>query len=213
MSDSQLEATDAHDALAEAIQDNPEEVAKFVQRLGLVNELLDTTALATSALDDRMVSELTQTSSLLLESADGLATRETAHLAAQVGENAGDLESALQTVLRLERAGTLDELAELADAASLMTAALDDDMVVSLARTGSRLGEVADAAAEPEVANGLQTMLRAFGNAADPDDPPARVGALGMMKAMRDPQTQRGLGFVLALAQAIGSEFEPLDEQ
>jgi uncharacterized protein YjgD (DUF1641 family) len=196
------EAERARQALEEAVAENPEEVVAFVERLGLLNELLDTTALATQAMDDEMVMRLAGTSSLLAESADGLATPETARLAASVGENADDLEGALETVLRLERAGTLEELAELADAATLVTSAMDDEMVMRLARTGSSLGEVADTAAEPETARGIQRLLDAVGEAGG--EPPEPVGAVGLLGALRDPEVKRGMGFLVALARGLG---------
>ncbi|MEF8790526.1 MAG: DUF1641 domain-containing protein [Haloarculaceae archaeon] len=196
------DAERARRALETAVAENPEEVVAFVERLGLLNELLDTTALATSAMDDEMVMRLAGTSSLLAESADGLATPETARLAASVGENAEDLEGALETVLRLERAGTLEELAELADAATLLTSAMDDEMVMRLARTGSSLGEVADTAAEPETARGIQRLLDAVGEAGG--EPPEPVGAVGLLGALRDPEVKRGMGFLVALARGLG---------
>jgi uncharacterized protein YjgD (DUF1641 family) len=199
----------AREALEAAVAEHPEEVVAFVERLGLVNELLDTTALATAALDDEMVMRLAGTSSLLAESADGLATPETARLAASVGENAEDLEGALETLVRLERAGTLEELAELADAATLLTAALDDEMVVRLARTGSSLGEVADTAAEPDTVRGIQRLLDAVGEAGG--EPPEAVGAVGLVRALRDPEVKRGMGFLVALARGLGRIDEETD--
>lgn len=196
------DAEAAREALEEAIAENPEEVVAFVERLGLVNDLLDTTSLATAALDDRMVQELSSTSSLLLESADGLATPETARLAGSVGENAADLEAALETLVRLQRAGTLDELAQLADGLTLATAALDDEMVQTLARTGSRLGEVVDTAAEPETARGIERALRAVGEAEASE--PAPLGAVGLVRALRDEEVRRGMGFLVALARGLG---------
>jgi uncharacterized protein YjgD (DUF1641 family) len=197
---------EARDALEAAVAEHPEEVVAFVERLGLLNELLDTTQLATSALDDEMVTKLASTSSLLAESADGLATRETAQLATSVGENAADLDSALQTLVRLQQTGTLDELAQAADAITLATSALDDEMVMKLAKTGSSLGEVADTASDPETVQAIQTMLRAMGEAGS--EPPKRTGTLGMVRQLRDPEVQRGMNFLLALARGIGNDID-----
>ncbi|MFB6161702.1 MAG: DUF1641 domain-containing protein [Haloferacaceae archaeon] len=196
-------------ALEAAVAENPEAVVAFVQRLDLVNDLLVTTELATAAMDDEMVTRLAGSSSLMLESVDGLATRETAALASSVGDSADDLESALETVLRLERAGTLDELAELADAAALVTAALDDEMVTSLASTGGSLGEVADAASDPETVRGVRTLLRAVGEASR--DPPERVGLLGLLRSFRDAAVRRGIGFLLAVARGVGRDLDRRD--
>ncbi|ELZ86535.1 hypothetical protein C453_06526 [Haloferax elongans ATCC BAA-1513] len=204
----QNQETAPREALEAAIAEHPEEVVAFVERVGLVNELLDTTQLATGAMDDEMVTRLAGTSSLLLESADSLATRETASLASSVGENAEDLESALQTLVRLEQTGTLDELAQIADAVTLLTAALDDEMVATLAKTGSSLGEVADTASDPDTVHAIQTMLRGMGDAGS--EPPKQTGTLGMVRSLRDPDVQRGMHFLLALARGIGSD---LDEE
>ncbi|KAB1189061.1 MULTISPECIES: DUF1641 domain-containing protein [Haloferax] len=202
--------TEAREALEAAIAEHPDEVVAFVERLGLLNELFDTTQLATSALDDEMVVRLSGTSSLLLESADGLATRETASLAASVGENAEDLEGALKTLVRLEQTGTLDELAQVADAATLLTSAMDDEMVMKLAKTGSSLGEVVDTASDPDTVRALQTLMRGMGEAGS--EPPKRTGTIGMVRQLRDPEVQRGMNFLLALARGIGSDLDRLDE-
>jgi len=69
------------------------------------------------------------------------------------------LREAMETLIALQRSGTLDELAEVAEVGSLATAALDDEMVRSLAGTGSALGEVADTAADDDTRDGLKTLL------------------------------------------------------
>jgi uncharacterized protein YjgD (DUF1641 family) len=190
--------------LEAAIAENPEAVAAFVERLDAVNELLDALSLGESALDDEMVRELSATGSTLAESADGLATDETVALAEAVGENGDDLRAALDTLLGLQRSGALDELAELAEVGSLATAALDDEMVASLAGTGAALGEVAQTAADDETRDGVETLLKGVGEAER--EPPERVGAVGLLRGVRDPEVQYGLGYLLAVAGAIGRE-------
>lgn len=197
-------ADEPREALERAVAEHPEEVAAFLDRLGLVNDLLDTTALATGALDDAMVQRLAGTGSVLAESADGLATPETARLAASVGENAEDLDAALTTLVRLQRSGTLEELADIAEAVTLLTAALDDEMVQRLAAAGGSLGEVADTAADPETARGLERLLRAVGEADAADPEP--LGARSTVRALRDEEVRRGLGFLVALSRGLGRE-------
>lgn len=188
--------------LQTAIEENPEEVARFVQRLDAVNELLDVLSLGEGALTDEMVRDLSDTTATLAESADALATDETVTLAETVGDNGGEFQEALESLLSLQRSGTLDELVEIADTVSLLTAALDDEMVRSLATTGDSLGEVAQTAADDDVRAGLETMLTGVGEAHE--EPPERVGALGLLKHSRDPDVQYGLGYLLAIAKAIG---------
>jgi uncharacterized protein YjgD (DUF1641 family) len=203
---SSLDALDdsEYDSLEAAIAENPDAVAAFVRRLDAVNELLDVVALGTSALEDDMVAELAGTAATLAEAGDGLATEETVRLAALVGESGDELAASLETLVELQRAGTLDELVGFVDALSLLTAALEDDMVVELARTGSRLGEVADEAADPDAVKGLTRFVRAVGEAeAEGSDP---VGPVGLVRATRDPEVQAGLGHLLALARAVGRQ-------
>jgi uncharacterized protein YjgD (DUF1641 family) len=191
------------EALTEAIGQNPEAVADFVARLDRVNELLDVLELGTSAMDDEMVTRLASTGSTLAESADAMATAETVRLAEAVGRDGDELADAMATVAELQRNGTLDDLAALSDLLALANGALDDEMVMRLAGTGSGLGELADTAAEPDTVRGLERMLDAVGDASTEEPEP--VGALGLVKATRDPEVKRGLGYLIAIARALGS--------
>jgi len=101
----------------------------------------------------------------------------------------------------VERLGAVNELL---DVVSLGTAALDDEMVRSLADTGAALGEVADTAADDEVRDGVITLLRGVGTAEQ--QTPSDVGALGLARSLRDPAVQRGLSYLLTLSKAIGRE-------
>jgi uncharacterized protein YjgD (DUF1641 family) len=201
MTDAELAEAD-RDALEAAIEENPEAVAEFVDRLDAVNELLDALALGGDALDDEMVTELADTGSTLAESADGLATDETVELASAVGTNADDLADALETIVALQRNGTLDNLVELAELASLATDAMDDEMVTSLAGTGSDVGELADTATDPDTRRGLERALGGIGSAERADAEP--VGMLGLARALRNPDVRAGLGYVVAIAEGLG---------
>lgn len=196
------ETTKSRDALEAAIAENPEAVAEFVHRLDAVNELLDVLALGESAFTDDMVVDLADTTSTLAESADGIATEETVGLAEGIGANGEELQSAMETLVTIEQSGTLEELAELAEVGSLVTAALDDEMVRSIAGTGTALGEIADTAATEETRDGVQTLLEGVGTAEEADPKP--VGALGLLRETRDSEVQYGLGYVIAIAKAIG---------
>lgn len=196
------------DDLAEAIERNPDEVARFVDRLDLVNELLDVVALGRASMDDRMVATLAERSTHLAASADGLATAETARLADRLGADGDELEAALETLVDLQRSGTLDDLADAASLLSLAMAAADDEMIASFARLGTELGAVADAAGDPDAARGIETMLVAVAEASDPSEPPAPTGAIGLVRSLRDPDVKRGLGFLIAIAGALGHELD-----
>lgn len=188
--------------LEDLVADNPDEVARFLERVGVVNELLDTADLATAAMNDRMVEELAGTATNLGSAADELATPEVARLGEAAGENADGLADAIETLARLQRSGTLDDLLAMADLLALTLNAMDDEMVTDLAATGTRLGEVADTAADEDVARTLESLLEAVGEAGS--EPAEPIGALGAAKALRDPEVKAGMGFLLSLAKALG---------
>jgi uncharacterized protein YjgD (DUF1641 family) len=150
-----------------------------------------------------MVTDLAGTGATLAESADGLATEETVRLAESVGRNGDELADAMETLVDLQRRGALDELAEAADVVSLATDALTDEMVVSLASTGSSLGELADTAAEPDTRDGLDRLLSAVGTAERTE--PASPSTLSLVKSLRDDDVKQGMAYVVALAKAIGA--------
>lgn len=100
----------------------------------------------------------------------------------------------------------LDSVAQLLDLLAFASEALDDEMVVLLARTADQLGEVADTASDPSTVQGLQSTMVAVGEAAD--EPPERVGTLGLLRALRDPDVQVGLGFLVAVSKALGRELD-----
>ncbi|ELY66348.1 DUF1641 domain-containing protein [Natrinema versiforme] len=204
MSESEPTSESAEDAatLEDLVADNPDEVARFLERLGAVNELLDTADLATAAMDDRMVEDVAGTATNLGAAADGLATPEAARLGEATGENADELADAIETLARLQRSGTLDDLLAMADLLALASNAMDDEMVTDFAATGTRLGEVANTATDDDVARTLEGLLEAVGEAgSEPADP---VGPIGVAKALRDPDVKAGLGFLLSLAKAMG---------
>jgi uncharacterized protein YjgD (DUF1641 family) len=192
------------DALVDAIEENPEAVAEFVQRLDAANELLAIVELGSGAMDDEMVMELAGTADLLVESADGLATRETVELAEAVGENGDDLSEAVDTMVDLQESGTLDDLADAAEVVSLAGGAMDDEMVMTLAQAGNNLGEVADAAADPAASRGIEMLLQSISESCVHEEPPEKMGMIGLMKAIRDPDVQRGLGFWMSVAKNAG---------
>jgi uncharacterized protein YjgD (DUF1641 family) len=197
-----------HEELERVVAENPEAVARFIDHLDAVNELLDVVELGGDAMDDEMVASLAGTATTLAEAGDGLATDETVRLADTVGENADELNEALESLLALQRSGTLSDLVAVADVVSLGADAMDDEMVSSLAATGSSLGEVADEASDPDTVRGMQTLLRAMGHAGDPDGDYVPVGAVGLLRALRDPEVKRGTAFLVGLARGIGREVE-----
>ena len=103
----------------------------------------------------------------------------------------------------------LEEVNDLLDVLELGSAAVDDEMVVLLAETANNIGTLADTATEPGTVRGLESVLHAVGDAAgDLDEPPERIGAIGLLRALREPEVQVGLGFVIAIARGIGRDLD-----
>jgi uncharacterized protein YjgD (DUF1641 family) len=125
------------------------------------------------------------------------------------GVQSEELEAAIaenpEAVAELVR--RLDAVNELLDVLALGGGALDDEMVRSLAQTGSGLGELAQTAADEDTRDGLETLLDGVGTAERQDVD--AVGVLGLIRGMRDPEVQHGLGYLLAVAKAIGQEQRP----
>lgn len=124
-------------------------------------------------------------------------------LASVLEERDESLAEALETIATLQETGTLEDLSAMADMMALLTAATTDEMAIELSQMGGRLMEVADTASDDDVARGLEDALAAVGDATEAESEP--VGMLDLLRAMRDPEVQAGLGFVLALARALGS--------
>lgn len=108
--------------------------------------------------------------------------------------------AALSVVSRMEREGTLDELADLLSLVQMAKKALTDQMVVSMVR---RVEGLAAAATDPAL-TGLVNRLPGALRAAEAEAARAApAGLVGLLRQLRDPQVQRGLTFVLALAKHL----------
>jgi len=94
----------------------------------------------------------------------------------------------------------LDTVNELVEVAELGTAAMDDEMVAELARTGSSLGELADVAAADDTRSALQAVLGALGdaNASGP------VDRHDLWEGIRRGEFLTGIRYALAIVQSLG---------
>lgn len=66
----QMTQEELNEELKQAIDENPEAIAGFIQRLDLTNELLDVVSLGTKAMDDEMVTSIVGTATRLGELAN-----------------------------------------------------------------------------------------------------------------------------------------------
>ncbi|QSG04502.1 DUF1641 domain-containing protein [Halapricum desulfuricans] len=195
MSESRAAETDDFEAL---VEEDPEAVASLLERLDADGATPDVESL----LKGGDLSIRGDESSEASADADELAP-----LVEAADANADELAAGLASLAQIQRTGTLDDLLELAQIASLLMGAMDDEMVMSLSNLGSELGGVADTASEEDVARGLESVLHAVGDATS--EQPEPVGAIGFAKALRDPEVKAGLGVALALVRALGRNVDP----
>ena len=94
----------------------------------------------------------------------------------------------------------LDTVNELIGVAELGTAAMDDEMIVSLAGTGSSLGELADAAADDETRESVQVLLQALGDA-NANGP---VDRHDVWDGIRNGDFGRGVRYALSIVRSLG---------
>ncbi|QSG10507.1 YjgD [Halapricum desulfuricans] len=195
MSESQAAEADDFETL---VEEDPEAVASLLERLDTDETTPDIESLLEG--DDLSI----RGDESLEPSADAA---ELGSLVEAADANADELAAGLESLAQIQRTGTLDDLLELAQIASLLMGAMDDEMVMSLSNLGSELGGVADTASEEDVARGLESVLHAVGDATS--EQPEPVGAIGFAKALRDPEVKAGLGVALALVRGLGRNVDP----
>ena len=94
----------------------------------------------------------------------------------------------------------LDTVNELVEVADLGTAAMDDEMVTSLAGTGASLGELAETAANDDTRGALQTVLGALGDA----NSSGPVDLHDVWDGIRSGEFLTGIRYVLAIVRSLG---------
>ncbi|MBV0925987.1 DUF1641 domain-containing protein [Halomicroarcula limicola] len=221
-----LETGDGEAALREVLDRHGEALAAAVERTDEAEDALETAILMLATADEDEIAHLTASSANLLEAADGISTRETAELAADVGANASELADALDTVVALQRTGDLDDLVAIATAFSDSLSAEEiSDLATVLEEGGGEMIETLEMLLElqrenhleelvelattlstleidADTAAGLNAMLSALGEAQRDSE---SVGPLGLLSRLRSRDARAGLGFVVELLTALGS--------
>lgn len=126
-------------------------------------------------------------------------------VAQALAENAESIGRALQVLASMERAGSLQELAEILALIRLLKSALTDDMVIGMAQ---RVEGLAAVATDP-VLTDLVTRLPSALRAAEADAAraaTARPSVISLVRQLRDPKVYRGLAFLLSLVKHLAPE-------
>lgn len=102
----------------------------------------------------------------------------------------------------------MDNLVEIADTLSLRTEAIDDEMINSLSKLESSIGELVNKTSDTETAKNLKIILDSLSETDNVGNQPEKIGILGLLKALRDPEIQRRLGFFILITKLIGKNIE-----
>lgn len=162
-------------AVRKAIEAHGEDVAAALEHTEHVKALIDTIIVVMATADEDDIDYLTDSMASLIATGDALATQDTPALAEVVGENPTELANALETLVRLERNDTLDDLAALGETAAGIE--LDDASV-----------------------RGLNRLLSAVGEAEQTAQP---MGLFGAIRATRTRAVRGGLGYLVRLVGGL----------
>lgn len=221
---------DTSAAVDTALARQGERIAALLERSDEAEAALETTILVLASLDEGDVAALTESAGNLVAAADGLTTEGAAALAGDLGEHAEPLADSLETVVRLQESGDLDDLVALATAFNGSLSADERETVESmLAEDGGELVATLDSLLElqregdldellataktlsaldldDDAVAGLNTMLGAVGEASRGSTP---VGILGLLRGLAGRDARAGLGYLLAVLRSLGRRLKP----
>lgn len=144
------------------------------------------------------------TEQTLRDVADVAASPEVLALLEQVRASAPALTHALQRVDELHQSGALDTMLDMAQVLQAAKVSVGDAMVHRMANMVRVLGEMVDVATTCGLPDKLPAVVEAVGTArADAEADQTTLGVMGLMKALRQPETQFALKFVLALSRRL----------
>lgn len=121
----------------------------------------------------------------------------------KLAENGDAIISAMDKLIYLENSGVLDELVEMSGMVAgiklLPEEFLDKDVQDLMSKNLELILTLATAVDDEMIVN-LEKMIEAFKKAKEFEP----AGLTGALKAMRDPEVQKALGFMLAFAKNLG---------
>ncbi|WP_424000300.1 DUF1641 domain-containing protein [Haloarcula salina] len=212
-------------ALDKALAEHGDELAAVVESSDELDDVLTTAVLMIASADEAELDYITDSAANLIEATEGLSTEGAAALATDLGENADDLSASLETVVKLQREGHVDDLAtvttafteslspdEVEELATMLEDNGDDlvdalDVVLELQRSGdlSALVDTAKALSaldvDEDAVEGMNSFVGAIGEAQRDAEP---MGLLGAVSALRTKDARAGLGYLVTLLKAQG---------
>lgn len=134
-----------------------------------------------------------------------LSKPENASALAEIIEALPTLRRAVGMLKQLEDMGALDTLFSMACAVANMRNMLSDEMVAGAASLGSNAIELLYTVSSPEVRPLMSAILDHGAELREEVAKAPRVsGITGLMRALRDPEVQEGLGSFMAMLKVFG---------
>ncbi|HWI65719.1 MAG TPA: DUF1641 domain-containing protein [Symbiobacteriaceae bacterium] len=138
------------------------------------------------------------------KTAELTASPEVLALMAQIEASAPALTHALKRVDELHQSGALDTMLDLAQVLQAAKVSMGDAMIHRMANTVRVLGEMVDVLTTCGLPEKLPAVVEAVGMAGEEAKADqSTLGVMGLMKALRQPETQYALKFMLALSRRL----------
>ena len=136
--------------------------------------------------------------------AEIISSPEVLALLEQVRASAPALTHAVQRVDELHQSGALDTLLDVAQVLQAAKVSVGDPMIHRMGNMVRVLGEMVDLVMVCGLPDKLPALIQAAEAAkADAEADPATIGPMGLLKAMRQPEMQFVLKFMLALSRRL----------
>lgn len=137
-------------------------------------------------------------------SADFATSPEVLQLLAQVRASAPALTHAIQRVDELHQSGALDTMLDMAQVLQAAKVSVGDPMIHRMANMVRVAGEMGDLVMTSGLPEKLPALMQAAEAArADAEADQSTLGVMGLVKALRQPEVQFALKFVLALSRRL----------
>jgi len=212
-------------AIEAALAEHGEDLAGAIEGMDDLEGVVETAIIVAASANNEEVEHITDSTANLVEALDGLTTEEAATLATALGDTADDVADSLETVVRIQQEGHLDDLVRIATAfADALSPEEVEELATTLETNGTDLVEALDVVLElqredhledlvalattlstleidEDTVTGLNTVLAAVGEAERHSEP---VGLLGALGALRTPDARAGLGYLVAILKAQG---------
>lgn len=173
-------------------------MAERLEGLGGVSEA------ALASVTPGMVSRVAELAERSATALDLLTHPDVLALLGQLQQSAPALSHALKRVEQLHRSGALDTLLDLTEVVHAARSSMGDGMIARLGGTVRTLAELGDTVMTSGLPEQVPALMQA---AAEAREEAARntgtVGIFGLMSAMKEPEMQSALKFMLAMARRL----------